>query len=220
MDYEAYVITIMDNERSVQAANRCIRTAKNAGGIDVTMYPAITPKDDPRSIMLERNINLEAFEEKYSRTLNCMAAFLSHYSLWEKAAVSGKTTIIFEHDAYITGEIPYYKPFTGCATFSTPSYGKFATPRHFGAGPLVQKPYFGGAHGYMINSTGAWSLIETAQGRAAPTDVYLNKMNFPWIQEFYPWVCEARDDFTTIQRVEGCTAKHRYDESYRIENVK
>ena len=44
----------------------------------------------------------------------------------------------------------------------------------------------------------------------------LNKNNFPWLQECYPWPVEADDSFTTIQKTEGCLAKHNYGESYEI----
>ena len=34
--------------------------------------------------------------------------------------------------------------------------------------------------------------------------------------EYYPWPVEARDSFTTIQKKEGCYAKHNYGETYDI----
>ena len=62
--------------------------------------------------------------------------------------------------------------------------------------------------------------MEAAQTNAAPTDVFLNKTNFPWIQEWSGWPVEVKDTFTTIQKTEGCLAKHNYyKETYVIENV-
>ena len=49
-----------------------------------------------------------------------------------------------------------------------------------------------------------------------PTDVYLNTQFFPWLQEYYPWIAEAKDHFTTIQKEKGCLAKHNYNENYEI----
>jgi hypothetical protein len=46
--------------------------------------------------------------------------------------------------------------------------------------------------------------------------VYLNLDTFPWLQEWYPFVAEARDTFTTIQVEEGCLAKHNWKEGYEI----
>ena len=49
-----------------------------------------------------------------------------------------------------------------------------------------------------------------------PTDTFLNLDNFPWLQEYYPWIVEAKDNFTTIQNENGCQAKHNYNETYEI----
>ena len=97
---QGYVITIMDNENSVKAAKRCIKSA-DMYGLKVEMHEATTPKDNPMDMMRERNINPEGFEEVYSRHENCMSAFLSHYRLWEKCAFENETYIIFEHDAVV-----------------------------------------------------------------------------------------------------------------------
>ena len=55
--------------------------------------------------------------------------------------------------------------------------------------------------------------------RGAPTDVFLNIETFPFLEEYYPWPVEVRETFTTIQRKEGCLAKHMYNENYIIEDV-
>ena len=215
---QGYVITIKDNERSVQAAKRCIKSGKTYG-IDIEMHTAITPKDKPDLLLKEKNINPIGFDEVYSRLPNCQAAFLSHYSLWEKCAFHNETFLILEHDAVIVNALPANLNFMHCMPIGKPSYGKFNTPSIFGANPLTQKEYFGGAHAYLLKPSGAWALMEQAQVNARPTDVFLNIQNFPWLQELYPWVAEARDNFTTIQNPQGCSAKHQYNETYRIENV-
>ena len=96
-----------------------------------------------------------------------------------------------------------------------PSYGKFNTPTFIGYGSLVSKPYFPGAHAYRITPKGAADLINEAQFSAGPTDIYIHSSKFT-LGEYYPWVAEARDSFTTIQRKEGCYAKHNYGETYEI----
>ena len=97
-----------------------------------------------------------------------------------------------------------------------PSYGNYNTPTTLGVQPLVHKPYFGGAHAYIVSPDGAKLLIEKAKTDAGPTDVFLNVHNFPWLQEYYPWIAEAKDSFTTIQKEKGCLAKHNYNENYEI----
>jgi hypothetical protein len=46
--------------------------------------------------------------------------------------------------------------------------------------------------------------------------VFLHKERFPWLEEYYPWPVQAKDTFTTIQNVEGCQAKHRFNNEYKI----
>lgn len=216
---EAYVITIMDNENSVKAAKRCISSA-TAYGLKVEMFPAITPKDNPAELMKSKNIDPEGFIEKYSRHENCMAAFMSHYNLWEKCAFHNTDYIIFEHDAVLVNHVPNTMALKHVGTIGKPSYGNYNTPTHLGWGPLTQKPYFGGAHAYIVKPSGAWMLMEKAQENASPTDVFLNLNNFPWLQEWGQWCAEAKDSFTTIQKAEGCLAKHNYNKDlYVIENV-
>jgi GR25 family glycosyltransferase involved in LPS biosynthesis len=216
---KAFVITISSFEKSVQAAKRCIKSAKKYG-LEVEMHEATTPKDRPQKILESKGIPPEGFHEVYSRTQNCMAAFCSHMSLWEKAIELNENIIIFEHDAVVTGSFPEDLKFDRVLTFSKPSYGKYRTPLEIGVQPLIQKPYFGGAHGYIVSPEGAKEMIETAKTRPASTDVFMNLQNFPWLEEYYPWFCIASDSFTTIQVEAGCTAKHRYGEGYVIEDVR
>jgi len=216
---ECYVITIMDNENSVSSAKRTIKSAQQFGK-KVEHWKATTPKDNPQKIMEEKGIDSSAFKEVYSRHENCMAAFLSHYSLWERCAFENKDFLILEHDAVFVNHIPNTTMLEHVGTVGKPSYGKFNSPAHIGWGTLTQKHYFGGAHAYIVKPSGAWYLMEMAQKNPAPTDVFLNKTNFPWLQEWSGWPVEVKDTFTTIQKTEGCLAKHNYyKETYVIENV-
>lgn len=212
---KSFVITIESIEKSVQAANRCIKTGKKYG-FEIEKFKATTPADNPIEIIHKLGISPQGFAEKYSRRENCIAAFLSHYYLWKKAVDTNENIIIFEHDAIITGSLPENLKFNKVITFSKPSYGKFNTPMKIGVDGLVQKQYFGGAHGYIVSPEGAKILIEKSKIEAAPTDVFLNLDLFPWLEELYPWICIASDSFTTIQKEAGCLAKHRYDETYEI----
>lgn len=211
---KAYVITIMDNIRSVQIAGRCIRSAAKYD-LDVTMWPAITPKNKPAELMKLEGIDPEGFKEVYSRHENCMAAFMSHYSLWNESVNTDENILILEHDAVIKDYIPEVANL-GCISLGKPSYGKYNTPTSIGAGPLVSKPYFPGAHAYMITPYGASRLIKQAKIKAGPTDVFLHRDTFPFLQEYYPWPVEVNDTFTTIQNQRGCLAKHNYGETYEI----
>jgi len=210
-----YVITIKDNPRSVQIAQRCINSAAR-NQMKVEMFSAITPRNTKIYKMAEQEgISIDGFQEKYSRLDNCVAAFLSHYSLWKIAAQSSEPTTIFEHDAVVVNRVGNI-PFDKCVTLGKPSYGTYNTPLFLGTGPLTQKPYFGGAHAYRINKQGAEQLINQAKIFARPTDVFLNIDTFPWLQEHYPWSAEVNEAFSTIQNIRGCVAKHQFGETYEL----
>ena len=63
---KAYVITIMDNEKSVAAAERCISTAKRNANIDAQKFQAFTPKHDPQKRFQDLGLTTKNFDEKYS----------------------------------------------------------------------------------------------------------------------------------------------------------
>ena len=218
MIMKSYVITSMNNEKSVEVAERCIASGKKFG-VDIEKWGAVTPADAPQAIAKREGIQTKGFDEVYSRFENCLSAFLSHYSLWQECVRLNQNITIFEHDAVLYDAIPN-RPFLGVMNIGEPSYGRFVQPRHIGVGPLTSKKYLPGAHAYQITPRGAKTLISTAQdNRARPTDVYINVDNFPWIQEYYPFVAKADDSFSTIQVERGCIAKHNYSEDYKIETV-
>lgn len=205
----AFVITIMNNEQSYKAAERCIRSGKRYD-VDIMHKPAYTPRDNPRTIFKQWNLPIDNFlGSEWSRDDNAMACFLSHYDLWSRCARGDDEYLILEHDAVLTGPVPNVL-YDKVMSIGAPSYGKFNTPTQIGINPLTSKRYFPGAHAYLVKPKGAAELVKVAHHSASPTDVFLSLDNFPWLQEYYPWVAEARDSFTTIQKEKGCLAKHNY----------
>ena len=213
---KSYVITITDNPKSVMCAERCIKSMPD---YDVQMFDAITPKNDPLAMLKQKGIPQYGFEERFSNLQNCVAAFLSHHTLWEMCADSNEEFQIFEHDAVCVGDIPKFIQYTGCISLGKPSYGKFNTPKVLGVNQLTSKKYFPGAHAYRLKPSAARAFIGCAKEMARPTDVFLNIDTFGWLQEYYPWPVIANDSFTTIQKTDGCLAKHNYGESYEILTV-
>lgn len=212
---KSYVITIMDNPESVRVADRCIASAAKYG-ITVEKFPAVTPDKDPIWYAEKKNIPIKGFEESYSRYENCISAFLSHFSLWEKCVKDRTTYMILEHDAVFVNQVNVFMSFNRAINIGQPSYGKARQPMKIGVNPLTSKQYFPGAHAYMIKPAGAAAFIERAYVDAGPTDVFLHKGRFPWLEEYYPWPVQARDTFTTIQNVEGCWSKHGFNNEYKI----
>jgi GR25 family glycosyltransferase involved in LPS biosynthesis len=209
-----YVITIKENERSVQVADRCVKSGL-VFGYKINKHTAYTPQNcDVYKELKKLKYPSAAFNEIYSRPENCIAGFLSHHSLWKKCVKSKEPIVIFEHDAVLTGDIPQMMMFD-ILNLGKPSYGKFNTPSFIGYGSLVSKPYFPGAHAYRLTPKGAQQLIDECVFSAGPTDIYIHSSKFT-LGEYYPWPAEARDSFTTIQQKQGCYAKHNYGETYEI----
>jgi GR25 family glycosyltransferase involved in LPS biosynthesis len=212
---KSFVITILDNEKSVASADTCIQSAAKFN-IDVNKFDAITPSKDPEAIAKQKNVPTDFFRNKFSRYENCLSAFLSHFSLWEQCSVDTEEFLILEHDAYFVAPVPSFIPHKGCISLGKPSYGSYKTPSALGVNPLTSKKYFPGAHAYLVKPAAARQLIETAKQVAGPTDVFLGLNLFNFLEEYYPWPVEARDSFTTIQQETGCLAKHNYNEKYEI----
>ena len=212
---KAFVITIDGMEESVRSANRCIKSGQKYG-VSIERSHAFTPKHDPRSIAKELGIETKGFIEKYSRFENCLSAFLSHQNLWHWAVKNNEDVLILEHDAVFTDFLPEVLNFKGVLSLGAPSYGNFIKPKTLGVNTLVSKQYLPGAHAYIVNPNAAKTLINKSKEHAQPTDIFLSNRNFDFMEEYYPWPVEARDSFSTIQRVEGCGAKHNYGETYRL----
>lgn len=211
-----YVITIIDSDKSLASAERCIKSGAKFG-LDIQKFTACTPKDNVYKVMEKHEVNPTGFEgNRYSRLEPMMSAFMSHFSLWTHAVEINEEVTIFEHDAVILDPIPNMIVYEGCINLGKPSYGRWNDPMYLGVNPLTSKPYFPGAHAYRVNPRGAKRLIEQSKILAGPTDVFLNVDVFPWLEEYYPWPVVANDSFTTIQNEEGCKAKHNYNRSYEI----
>ena len=131
-----YVITIMENERSVQVADRCVKSGL-VFGYKINKHKAYTPQNcDVYEELKKLKYPSAAFNEIYSRPENCIAGFLSHHSLWKKCVRSKEPIVIFEHDAVLVGDIPQMMMFD-ILNLGKPSYGKFNTPSFIGYGSLV-----------------------------------------------------------------------------------
>lgn len=211
---KAFVIGIEDISESVQCAKRCIDSFKP---LEVEFFSAITPRNT--NITEEskvRKLNLAGFTDRWSRKENAIACFLSHHSLWMKCFYENTELLILEHDAVKIADMPKNLEYDKLISVGKPSYGKFTVPRSIGINPLTSKQYFPGAHAYLIKPEGAKSLLQRSKEYAEPVDVFFHLRRFPWLQEYYPWCAEVQDTFSTVQKQEGCIAKHTYSEGFQI----
>lgn len=211
---KAFVIAIEDIVESMSCAERCINSFKP---LNVEVFPAVTSRNtDLLKESKTRKLNLAGFTDRWSRKENAIACFLSHHSLWSKCFYENTELLILEHDAVQISEFPEKLDYDKIISLGKPSYGKFNIPRTNGINPLTSKQYFPGAHAYLIKPEGAKILLQRAKEYSEPTDVFLHLRRFPWLQEYYPWCVEVQDTFSTVQKEEGCIAKHSYKEGFRI----
>lgn len=212
---KAFVITIRDNPKSVEAAENCKKSAARFG-ITVENHWGNTPNNiDIHQWFRERSIPDKWFHEEYSRLENCMAAFSSHYTLWQRCVKANTPFLILEHDAHFVDKLPIVTS-GHIVNFGKPSYGNFQIPNFVGESKMFSKAYLPGAHAYKITPVAANELIIRATFDAGPTDLYIHNERFPFITEYYPWPVEVKETFTTIQRKMGCYAKHQYNEKYEV----
>ena len=101
----SFVITIMDNPKSVEVANRCIESGRK-NNLNIIHFPGFTPKDDLTGILTAEGITTSGFHSDFSNYSSVVAAFLGHYHLWKMSVETNEIVFIFEHDAILTGDLP------------------------------------------------------------------------------------------------------------------
>jgi len=214
---KSYIITITDNKLSMSKAVECQNSALKYG-YKPQIFKATTPKDNPISIFEKEKLSTKKFKDQYSKLEPALSCFLSHRNVWKKCIETNEHTLVLEHDATFKNYIPPSVKKYDFVNVGKPSFGKYKKPDTIGIYELFSKVggYMPGAHGYIISPAGANLLLEHSYKDPAPSDLFLNKTNFPWMMECYPWPIEAEDTFTTIQNETGCKAKHNYNDQYKI----
>ncbi|MGV7234715.1 MAG: hypothetical protein ACQ9ET_00510 [Nitrosomonadaceae bacterium] len=212
---KGYVGTLMNLPESIKMADRCIESGKQFG-VDIEIVPAVW-RDVAMEELKREGLVKGKYDESWSNNDSVIGNFITQYRTWNLIVESNEPGIVLEHDAVFVNTVP---DLTGdIVNIGKPSYGQFRIQPRPGIYPMFSKVggYIPGAHGYYLTPKGAQLLITKAKANgAAPCDIYLNKTTFPDIQELYPWVVEARDEFTTIQVRKGCIAKHNFDDNYEI----
>jgi GR25 family glycosyltransferase involved in LPS biosynthesis len=211
---KTFIITMVNNQRSVDAANQCLESCKKFG-YDAEIFEAITPDDGPYGILEKEGLPKEniLLEKSCSKLRPALCCFLSHYFLWKRAIELNETILCLEHDAIMVNKLAPRLKHSGVCNLGKPSYGYFIKAKKAGTYYLFSKPnnHFPGTHAVLVSPEGAKKLIKQAKVRVGALDLFLNKTDFPWLSEYYPWPVECDDSFTTIQNERGCLAKHNYE---------
>ncbi len=214
---KGYIVTLLNLNESVNMAERCKKSAARFN-VDAILFPAVY-KDVALDEAAREQLKISSWDESYSNVGAVVGNFITQYRIWKTIIDSNEAGIVLEHDAIFTDYVPELKDKGDIINLGKPSYGAYNKKDKPGIYPLFSKNgnYIPGAHGYYLTPNGAEQLINLAKSKGvAPCDMFLNKTNFPNIKEIYPWVVEADDEFTTIQKEKGCVAKANYNKDYKI----
>jgi GR25 family glycosyltransferase involved in LPS biosynthesis len=199
----------------MRLAERAIQSAGSVG-VRAELFDAV---ERPVADRTRRQLGLEAgpLAEEYCDRDAATGCFLSMYLLWRRIRERNAPAIILEHDAVFTARPDLDNP-GEVVNLGRPSYGEYREKDEPGVYPLFSKEggYFPGSHGYYVTPTGADRLIRAAhRDGVQPADLFLSIRRFPWLKEIYPWVVEARSDFSTVQNEAGARAQHCYQRNRR-----
>jgi hypothetical protein len=211
-----FVITLLDDPRSVAVARRCVESGSRFG-FEIETFPAVDRKsaEDER---VKEGLRISYIDRSMSDAGAVIGNFISQFRIWKIIAAADSPAIICEHDALFTAPLPQGTEFEHLLSVGKPSFGGYASKPSPGVYPLFSKKgYLPGAHGYIVKPSGAAMLVAKAMEKGIqPCDIFLGTTNFPWVQELQPWIVEAHDTFSTIQKRRGCMAKHNFKDGYEF----
>jgi len=216
---DAYVITLRGHEYSERVADRCIKTAKDIGGIDVGRFDAVAASD-ALSVMEGRGLKWTWGEgcggldhHSYGGQLEPrIACAMSHYTLWQRCAWGGAPILILEHDAVFIRPFVEFK-FKSLCQINDP---EGATPRgkywhdkmvKRGAGVWPKTHIFNnnrpdglaGNSAYVIQPKAALHLIGLMRSLGVwPNDAIMCEQLVPNLQEHYPFITKVQPEQSTI----------------------
>lgn len=214
-----FVITLRGNEYSERVAARCIKTAKDIGGIEVKYFNAVTA-DNAVKVMEGHGLKWTWGEDgaglKHHSYGGSEAArigcAMSHYALWEKCAWSGEPLLILEHDAVFLRPFVKFEFKTACQ-INDPAG---ATPRgdywhekmvKRGKGTWPKTHIFNnhrpdglaGNSAYVIKPKTALHLTCLVRRIGVwPNDATMCKQLIPHLQEHYPFITRVEPEQSTI----------------------
>ena len=216
---DAYVITLRGHEYSERVAARCIKTARDVGGIQVKYFNAVSA-DDAAGIMRchgfkwtwgEHGAGLKhhSYGGNDAPRIGCS---MSHYALWEKCAWSNVPILVLEHDSVFICQLEQFD-FEAICQINDP---EGATPRgkwwhdqmvERGEGVWPKTRVFdtnrpdglAGNSAYVIQPKAALELMEIVRWLGMwPNDALMCRQLVSGLEEHYPFITRAEPEESTI----------------------
>lgn len=218
---DAYVITLRGHEYSERVADRCIKSAREIGGIEVKKFDAVAADDAVRvmgasglkwtwgSGCPKTGLAHHSYGGDEAARIGCA---MSHYALWEKCAYSGKRMLILEHDSVFLRPFFVFK-FKAACMINDPAG---ATPRgdwwheqmvKRGPGAWQKTRIFesdrpdglAGNSAYVLQPLTALHLMQTVKWLGVwPNDATMCRQLVPNLQEHYPFITRVEPERSTI----------------------
>ena len=154
----AYIISLPNNETSVNMTNKCIESCDNAG-MKYVVWEGYDGVNDQNLIVPPKLMEKDSFMKmikvrNHYLTRGEIACALSHISLWSECVLIDEPIVILEHDALMLNKYTIHHIFNsicylGCTEQTNSSWGVFPTPPHASDGPNFH--FICRAHAYAID---------------------------------------------------------------------
>lgn len=169
--------------------------------------------NNTRKLICEKT-GLEQFPYTTKDLRSKIACSISHFLLWKKCIELDEPILILEHDAVFISPLPNIE-FNGAIQINDPSGGGYRGKWHssymkkrstLGSHPLTRKrdiesiipDGFSGASAYMIKPWAAREFVDAFHKYGVwPNDATICLQLFPWLEEYYPFVTEVRQEKST-----------------------
>jgi GR25 family glycosyltransferase involved in LPS biosynthesis len=218
----AFVITLLGNDYSEQAAERCIASGERYG-IHVKQFAAITP-DQVNGYLAAKGINwtwrndnkvydgVRHVEYKTAHMKARIACAISHLLLWELCSQNEMEMLILEHDSVFTRPLPEIEHNGICQINSPLGATKGArllqresvrigpgTHPKISIGESKEIPDgLAGNSAYLLKPDAASDLLYTvAEVGLWPNDALMCIQMFPYLQYHYPFVTKVQSGLST-----------------------
>lgn len=199
IEQKAYCITLRKLSSSCDQAQACVRSG-HKHGMTITTFDAtdkFRASKEAAALGIPSVVAFDDVETKRFRPVRAaqLGCFVSHFRIWEKAAISNDGCYVFEHDALIIDRIPKFDV-EGVvnlqdSVWRDPSWAFFSKVSNKLRDPEYREPdRFGlafseficlpGTCAYWISPSAAAVLIRQARNFGPlPVDLFINKRLVP-----------------------------------------
>ena len=210
--HRKFIITLTDLPMSVEAAERCIASARQCGeerGLEI--LPAVD-RFQSQAFFSQHGLTWRRYDETTDSDAG-MGCFASHYTLWQRCIELGEPIIVLEHDAVFRFPVPPLR-FKHVIMLGEPFYFSYCLKKisaHKKREIFHYWRFLMGTHAYAITPEGARRLVEAAHRQLLPpVDLHMCKRNVDLLY-FHPCPITLDVRFTSISNVHTPVVEQKQD---------